>query len=875
MRKSLLASAICFAVAAAPITQAFAAAPPATATGASSAQATALSPAARALISASKRSLNDLQILLLKAKTTEDLQSLSAAAEQIRAQALIYPAGMKLIDERIQELGTQLASEGWWKPIRLMNGEIVVTPAVQLGLLVGGVAAIAAAGGGGGGGGGGSSSTEPPAEGEPTQPPTEGEPTQPPANPDQKPVIPSPLEGEYGFTGGMEWTGIAAAHARGFTGAGSVVAILDTGFYSEHSELQGQFAGFYNAYTESELPQDADDFDGHGTHVAGIVGAKENGYMGIGYAPDATLLGARLGDDAGELNVTPDQIANSFRWARENGADFINNSWGPEITAAEVTKEEVELAVGSMLTEFRTGANADVIYVWANGNSGGDQPHLYAALPQLFPELQGNWVAVANIDTATGELHESSQACGDAANWCISAPGTNISAPSHLADDMYMTATGTSMAAPAVAGALATLKSAFPMLTNEQILQRLFFTANKDGIYANMALYGQGLMDMDAATAPIGPTSLVGASGQSALLASTRLELGSAFGTSNPLAGVTAMALDVQGAGFDVDLGQVVKAEAFEYDIAGASSRLARQAPKELRQGHGMSLTYSFASLDGGAMENMVMGFTDGDGMTTRFGMVSNADVLAGGLNFAGLSQQNVSFAAPYWMSDTDTSAMGFQQGVKMLGGTLNFTAMDSEERNGLAMAYSVAPTDAYTSTMEFGIVSGKDSLFGTESDGALGFGDDTSTRFVGLRGQYTADDLTLFHSAYMGQSEVSTSGLISGIDSVVTSSWSLGGRLDRGNKQFGMIVAQPLRVESADATLTFVNGYANGAYTLGTANVDLAPTGRQINTELYFATSTRAIDDIKFSLMRMDQPGHNAAAKAEHAFLMSLGTRF
>lgn len=673
----------------------------------------------------------------------------------------------------------------------------------------------------------------------------------------------------------MHITGIQAAHARGFTGTSAVVAVLDTGFYSEHVELDGQFAGFYNAYTGSELATDAIDVDGHGTHVAGIIAAKANDYMGVGYAPDTKLLGVRIGDSTGKLNTSTEQTAAAFRWAREKGADFINNSWGPGVYASDFTAAQVESVISPMMAEFRTGTQNDVIYIWANGNDGSSQPNLYAALPQLFPELKGNWVAVANVDSFSGVLHSTSQACGDAKDWCISAPGSEIWAPSIVGSNYYAEMTGTSMAAPAVTGALAVLKDAFPMLTNEQIVSRLFFTADKSGIYANMALYGQGLMDLDAATNPVGALSFVSTSGESAPMAITTLKMGDAFGTSNPLQGVKVMALDAQGAGFVTDLGGVVQTQDYKHDLVAATDRLAKQAPRQVDAGHGMTLTFSQSGIDGNAMDNMVMGFAGNDGLTTRFGMVSNVDVLAGGVNFAGSSQQQVSFTAPYWMSETDQSAVGLQQGFGVAGGSLSFTAVSSAERAGVAVAYSLNLTDGYKPTLELGMVNGKDSLFGTETSGALSFSDKSETRFVGMRGEYTRNALTLFHSAYMGQSDVSARGLIAGVDTVVTSSWVVGGKLDHGIRQFGLLVAQPLKVESANTSLSFIDGYQNGAFTTGTVSVDFAPTGRQINTELYFSTSSRALDDIKVSLMRMDQPGHNSYAKADHVAMFSLGTRF
>ena len=931
MKKNLLASAVCLAIATSPITHTMAATggSPAGSAPAASQVSPVVESMAKDVSVAAKQSPEALQQMLnMKVQTVEQARTLNAALQHLSEQQLIDQASVNIIRAHVSEFGVPATAAASTKAA----GGIFSSTLVQAGLVVAGVGGIAAAASGGGGGGGGSSApaaapvvvtppvtveptpteptpveptpTEPtpvkptPVEPTPTEPtpveptpveptpveptPTEPTPVEPtpveptptePAEPTPVPQKSKPTQAEYTFS--RMGAGIQAAHANSFTGSNAVVAILDTGFASDHIELAGQFDGFYNAYTGSELAADAIDVDGHGTHVAGIIGAKANNYMGVGYAPDASLLGVRIGDQDGELMTTTQQTADAFHWARMKGADFINNSWGPKVYASEFTADQISQYVAPEINEFRVGAQAGVIYVWANGNEGTSQPGLYAALPQLFPELQANWVAVANVDSATGELHASSQACGDARDWCISAPGTDIAAPFNAGSDSYAVLTGTSMAAPAVTGALAVLKDTFPMLTNEQIVDRLFFTADKTGVYANMALYGQGLMDIGAATSPVGPLSVVNGSGTGTQLAITTLRMGSAFGTSNPLQGVKVMALDAQGAGFITDLGGVVQNEEYEFDLEKSSARLAQQAPREVNGGHGMTLTFSHNGADMGQMDNMVMGFAGNDGSVTRFGMVSNVDVLAGGVNFAGLSQQSVSFAAPYWMSENDTTAVGFKQGVGFLGGNFAVTAMNSAERTGMAASYSYNLTRGYISTLELGLVNGSDSLFGSETNGALSFGDKSETRFVGMRGEYKRDELTLFHSAYMGQSDVSASGLFSGLDTVVTSSWTLGGKYDLANKQFGLLVAQPLKAESANANLSFISGYQNGAFTTDTVNVDLAPTGRQINTELYFATSTRAIDDIKLSFMRMEQPGHNAYAKAEHVATLSMGTRF
>ena len=108
-------------------------------------------------------------------------------------------------------------------------------------------------------------------------------------------------------------------------------------------------------------------------------------------------------------------------------------------------------------------------------------------------------VAVA-LDS-NGVIADYSNHCGAASTFCIAAPGRHY-APS--GPNGYVTVQGTSFAAPTVGGSLAILKQAFPSLGNDELVTRLFATANKTGIYEVASIYGQGLVDLDAATQPVG-----------------------------------------------------------------------------------------------------------------------------------------------------------------------------------------------------------------------------------------------------------------------------------------------------------------------------------------------------------------------------------
>ncbi len=197
----------------------------------------------------------------------------------------------------------------------------------------------------------------------------------------------------------------------------------------------------------------------HGTHVAGIIGAKRDNGIGMdGVANNVRIMSVRTVPDGDERDK---DVANAIIYAVDNGAAVINMSFGK---GASPEKKAVERAI-------RYAQKRDVLLVHAAGNDGKENngsnnfPHKYFSKKGLFgPKYADNWVEVGALDWRGGPASFSNYS---AENVDVFAPGTQIY--STIPDNKYKNNQGTSMAAPVVAGIAATLRSYFPNLTAKQV----------------------------------------------------------------------------------------------------------------------------------------------------------------------------------------------------------------------------------------------------------------------------------------------------------------------------------------------------------------------------------------------------------------------
>jgi subtilisin family serine protease len=234
--------------------------------------------------------------------------------------------------------------------------------------------------------------------------------------------------------------GAPEAWAAGYTGAGTTVAVLDSGIDATHPDLSDAVAGAEN-FTDSDT---TDDRFGHGTHVASIItgsGAASGGkYKGV--APDAKLLNGKVLDDYG--SGLESWIIAGMEWAAHGGADVVSMSLGNPFPSDG--SDPMSQAVNRLTAE--TGA----LFVVAAGNFGG----LIGS-----PGAADSALTVGAVDRDDQLADFSSRGRVDGAiKPDITAPGVDIVAAKAKngiigdpASDGYVSMSGTSMATPHVSGA--------------------------------------------------------------------------------------------------------------------------------------------------------------------------------------------------------------------------------------------------------------------------------------------------------------------------------------------------------------------------------------------------------------------------------------
>lgn len=282
--------------------------------------------------------------------------------------------------------------------------------------------------------------------------------------------------------------GIKAPQAWNYsTGSSSVkVAVIDTGVFP-HPNLSANLTTGYN-FVENNT--NTNDTHGHGTHIAGIIGASQNTLNGIvGVCWNVTIVPLKISNDD---DWETDEVVEAINWAKNENIPIINFSG----------KNFGKYALKYAISDY------EGLFVTIAGNGGldeiGDDNDITAQYPSNYStgENFSNRVISVGAINDNGDLPTFS-------NWgaetvSIFAPGASIlsTVPTTVSSDGYLYKSGTSMAAPFVAGVAALMLSINPNLTPEQIKSTIMNNAMKSTKLTGKCVSG-GMLDAYRAVAAV------------------------------------------------------------------------------------------------------------------------------------------------------------------------------------------------------------------------------------------------------------------------------------------------------------------------------------------------------------------------------------
>ena len=608
-------------------------------------------------------------------------------------------------------------------------------------------------------------------------------------------------------------SGAAFAHAAGITGAGELIAISDEHISSTHEVFGGRVT-----VDSNYLPGDE-----HGTSVASV--AIGNSANFVGTAPGADVIFGTYQTDTDLANL-------GFQAAAQNAVAW-NNSWG--YTGLRLNLADFNLAFSGLsgqnyLSSLETFAGQGVV-VFAASNDSLRNATLMEGLPFLRPDLEAGWIAAVNgVPTMSGNtvtgVHLLSNACWQAARWCLIADGTwNAATGSGSA---YAPTTGSSFAAPQISGALALLAEAFPSLSAHQLRVRLlasaednFFTPDAtielaEGFEKGYSVtYGHGFLDIEAALKPIGGTLMALSEGGAVSTDAPVLRTGSALGDAVEvsLQGTDVAVRDALSADFKMS------AEALTSGArpgAQAGTLLAKSLRGNLameRRANPVALSDPFAAFTGPVLA-----------MATPDGNASAAVLLPeGGSGSSGLTVSRA-------LSDGSTR---LEVGIKVARDDGQLMSLDGD--NSALMASVALGLTQELGAGAFVSVSGEVGV--TDLGGSTVFGNTGTARFDAVK-------------------------LTAGASDFLTK----GDRISVG-------VGLPIAIASGETVLN-LPVTREGASAFDQVTLDLAPEDRQIDVDFSYQTELSDGLEMKLSVIRSENFG-NRAGETDTSGALAFAFRF
>lgn len=755
--------------------------------------------------------------------------------------------------------------------------------------------------------------------------------TPPPPTPPPPPST-SPFNTlEFQANWGLYGVKALAAYDAGLSGAGLVIATVDTGVDLQQNDLDDNIhaaskdiydgtahfiqtiGGSTSTFSGTRTGGPSlDDVEGHGTLIAGIIAAEKNDVETHGLAFNAKVLVIRADDGDTcpfDCEFDDDAIAAAVNYAVAQGVDIITLSLG-----------------GSPANPYLEGAMADavaagVIFVIAAGNAPQESaPYSPSANADPFAlEALQSWangqILIAGASNSLDVISDFSNRAGTGASFYLLAPGESIYSTTvnrNTGETTHGIGDGTSFSAPLVAAAAALLIENFPSLSAAEVVEILLSTAFDIGIVGVDGINGHGILDLEAALAPLGTTSL------SIKTASGTIQLdmddivllpGGVFGDGFGLGfSGGAIFLDSYDRAYTSRLEELIHAASPYTDFLARLESARDFKMARVALGSGASLALGTRYEEGRSLyEQEVLGLRDGDDartsdvrfkITTQIGIKTAVTMGVGGAldevfepyaevrgNYGrglfltkgartpwslqagsgrrfGVHHQfgdSLSMAVA-WGSDQVDVPGGANGGAVNLGRDATRTTVMSQ------LAWS-RPSGGWD--VSVGLVEERGMVLESFGAGALQLGRGAQTTFVTLGahkelGTYAGKPVSGFGRLVGGQTLVDeiSGGAFAGFESLMTSQFAFGlaarGVLSPSGR-LSFVIAQPMRLEAGGVRLATAWGYDYaGERALYSDKVHgLSPSGRELDFELGYRLGLGGGAHVSANLMYQARPGH------------------
>lgn len=549
------------------------------------------------------------------------------------------------------------------------------------------------------------------------------------------------------------------------------------------------------------------DISEHGTTIATIIAARNDGQGTQGLAPRATLVSLRTDLPSDNSLFSPPDYAKAIRYAGEIGLPLINMSLSRNLETGSPSTD-----VMNAVAEYNRLISGLIIS--SAGNDGGDQPGNWM---DTTPENAQNWLHVVaiNADGRGYNLAAYSNQCGVAMSRCLAAPGHYTV---QMVDGQVNRIDGTSASAPIVTSVAAMILSKWPQLTGVDAGNIILNSARDLGAPGVDEVFGHGLVDAEAALRPVDPMLSNGST--SASINNAVMVMSNAFGglaqssLQNILAEVTI--LDKYGRDYTGDISGLVVQTAPAHRFA-----MKRRVEAQMN-----GRNAGFVGPAGSAIIGVTAfdtGLRDAFGVPVLRNHLANAEIalqlndnvsLTGGFNSNNNVTADILGLAPtsdamFAYSPLAQTSVGISH--RLGKGRLTLSGHTGGEGN-IAVNGATLHFKQGATSLKLGLVDEIGSVFGTPVGfGMMRFGDGARTYFVEAASSFDIGRWGFDGFASIGGTRLRLADdmLLTNADTITSARFGFIASRPAFDGRLSFGLAQQLVVLGGDATFTVGNSYS------------------------------------------------------------------